>query len=71
MKTDGNGLKTPQLFSTSIFEYENKSENGKSGQETNTNLRNFENFENELIQAELCQTQSVYEKSTQNIDSLD
>ena len=28
----------------------------------NTNLPNIENFENELIRAELCRTRSVYEK---------
>jgi hypothetical protein len=36
---------------------------------TNTNLRNIENFKNELIQAEFCRTQSEYEISIRNIDS--
>jgi hypothetical protein len=33
MKTVRNGRKTPQPFSTSTFEYENESENGKAGHE--------------------------------------
>jgi hypothetical protein len=38
MKTVGNDRKTPQLFSTSIFEYENESENGKVGHENECEL---------------------------------
>jgi len=63
---DENGPKTSSLFSTSTFEYENESESGKAGHKMNTNLRNIENFENELIQAELCRTRSIYEKSIRN-----
>jgi hypothetical protein len=38
MKTVGNGRKTPQPFSTSTFEYENESENGKAGHENEREL---------------------------------
>jgi len=60
MKTVGNGWKTSQPLSTFTFEYENKSESGKAGhKKKHTNVRNIENFENELIQAELSRTRSV------------
>ena len=39
------GWKTSQPFSTSTFKYEND----KAYTKTNMNLRNIENFENELI----------------------
>jgi hypothetical protein len=35
---DENGRKTSQSFSIFTFEYENESESGKAGHETNTNL---------------------------------
>ena len=48
-----------------------KSKSVNSGMKTNTNLQNFEKIKNELIQAELCRTQLVYEKSIRNINPWD
>jgi hypothetical protein len=55
-------------FSTSTFKYEMKAEAVKPDTKINKNLQNIENFKNELIQAELYRTRSVYEKSIRNID---
>jgi hypothetical protein len=44
MKTVGNGRKTPQPFSTFIFEYENGSENGKAGHENERELMEYREF---------------------------
>ena len=40
----------------------------KPDMKMNTTLRNIENFENELIRAELYRTQSISEKSIRNIN---
>jgi hypothetical protein len=42
---DENGRKTSQSFSIFTFEYENESESGKAGHETNTNLWNNQEFQ--------------------------
>ena len=46
MKTVGNGRKTSQPFSTSIFEYENENENesGKAGHENEHELMEYQKF---------------------------
>jgi hypothetical protein len=44
MKTVENGRKTPQPFSTFIFEYENKSKNGKAGHENERELTKYQEF---------------------------
>jgi len=36
-----NGRKTPKLFSTFTFEYENKSENGKAAHENERELTKY------------------------------
>jgi hypothetical protein len=41
MKTIENGRKTPQLFFTFIFKYENESENGKAGYENERELTEY------------------------------
>jgi hypothetical protein len=45
-----------------------KAKTVKPDTKTNTNLRNIENFENELIRAKLCRKRSVYENSKRNTD---
>ena len=44
MKTVGNGRKTPKLFSTFTFEYENKSENGKARHKNEHKLTEYQEF---------------------------
>jgi hypothetical protein len=66
LNKDENGRKTPQPFSTFIFEYEN--ENGKAGHENECELTDIENLKNEPIQAKLCRTQLVYENLIWNTD---
>ena len=44
MKTVGNGQKTPKLFSTFTFEYENESESGKVGYENEHELTEYREF---------------------------
>jgi len=41
MKMVENGRKTPKLFSTFTFEYENKSENGKAAHENERELTKY------------------------------
>ena len=65
MKTVGKPL---NHFLLLYFNVKTKAKAVKPDTKTNTNLWNIENFENELIQAELCQTRSVYEKSIRNIN---
>jgi hypothetical protein len=45
-----------------------KAKTVKPDTKTNTTLWNIKNFENELIRAKLCRTQSVYENSIWNTD---
>jgi len=40
-----NGRKTPKLFSTFTFEYENESENSKAGHENERELTNYREFQ--------------------------
>jgi hypothetical protein len=44
-----NGRKTPQLFSTFTFKYENENKKGKARHKNKCGLTNIENFENESI----------------------
>ena len=39
-----NGRKTPKLFSTFTFEYENESERGKAGHENEHELTEYQEF---------------------------
>jgi hypothetical protein len=57
LNKDENGRKTPQPFSTFIFEYENKNKNGKAGHGNECKLTDIENLKNEPIRAKLCRTQ--------------
>ena len=41
LNKDENGRKTPQPFSTFTFEYENESENGKAGHESEHELTEY------------------------------
>jgi hypothetical protein len=41
----GNYPKTPQLFSTFTFEYENESESGKDGRENECELMEYQEFQ--------------------------
>jgi hypothetical protein len=44
MKTDKNNRKTSQPFSTSTFEYENKSKSGKAEHENEHKLTEYREF---------------------------
>jgi hypothetical protein len=44
MKTVENGHSTPQLFSTFIFKYEIKNENGKAGHANECELTKYREF---------------------------
>jgi hypothetical protein len=69
------GMKTVRKllnrFLLLYFNTKTKAKVVKPETKMNMNLRNIENFENELIRAELCRTRSVYEKSIRNIDPQD
>jgi hypothetical protein len=53
MKTVGNGRKTPQPFSTFIFEYENESKNGKAGHENERELTEYREFRKRTHSSEI------------------
>jgi hypothetical protein len=53
MKTVGNGQKTPQPFSTFTFEYENESENGKAGHESECELTEYREFRKQTNSSEI------------------
>jgi hypothetical protein len=50
---DENGRKTPQPFSTFIFEYENESENGKAGHENERELTEYREFRKRTHSSEI------------------
>jgi hypothetical protein len=50
---DENGRKTPQLFSTFIFEYENESENGKARHENERELTEYREFRKRTHSSEI------------------
>jgi hypothetical protein len=53
MKTVGNGRKTPQPFSTFIFEHENESEYGKVGHENERELTEYQEFRKRTHSSEI------------------
>ena len=66
--SDENSRKTSNRFLFLHFNTKIKVKAVKPDTKTNTNLRNIENFENELIRAELYRTRSLHEKLIRNID---
>ena len=65
MKTGG---KTPKLFSTFTFEYENESENGKARHENERELTEYREFRKRTNSSEIMSNTVDYENSIRNTD---